>query len=321
MFGWIKKGGWQNSASHLLLLSKFRHGDAPKHYERAEHWESALKEKPQKAIQRFLKEEMLEPAGLTELLDFKFKVFDLKNMLKERQLKVSGRKSELIKRLIDSDEEGMIEATKNLEILKCSAEGEKLADYYLNEEKEKREKTEKEVLSLLKNREFSKAVRIIAKYESSQVFPRGLGIDWSNYSGESDVEALNVIFKKVPGILNGIDDGRLESIRLAAAMMQLWGTNRASPWLPNDLETGIHLDRDAAARMLIFHASHLMNMKLYKESGVKNVEILGVDDANTCPACRKISGKKYNIDKVPELPNPHCTSEIGCRCTTVAGDF
>ena len=68
--------------------------------------------------------------------------------------------------------------------------------------------------------------------------------------------------------------------------------NKASPRLPDDIETGIHLERDVAARMLVFHASHLRNMKQYKEAGVKTVEVLGVDDANTCPACKKISGKK-----------------------------
>lgn len=321
MFTWFGKKDWQNSSPHLLLLSKFRHGDAPKGYEHAEYWESALKEKPQKAIQRFLKEEMLEPAELTELLNFKFKVSELKRMLKKRQLKVSGCKSELIKRLIGSDEEEMTEITKDLEILKCSIEGERLADYYLKEEKRKREKAEKEVIRLLRHREFLKAIRIVTKFESSQVFPRGLGVDWNNYSGESDVDVLQVIFGKIPGILNGIDEGCLESLRLAAAMMQLWGTNRVRPWLPNDLKTGIHLDGDVAARMFVFHALHLRNIKQYKNAGIKTIEILGINDANACSACRKISGKKYNINKVPELPNPNCTSEIGCRCTTVASDF
>lgn len=321
MFNWFGKKDWQNSSSHLLLLTKFRHGDDPKRYKYAEYWESALKEKPQRAIQRFLKERMLEPAELTELLNFKFKVSELKRMLKKRLLKVSGCKSELIKRLIDSDEEEMTKITKDLEILKCSMEGERLAEYYLKEEKGEREKAEKEVIKFLRHSEFLNATRIVIKYESSQVFPRGLGVDWNNYSGESDVEVLQVIFGRIPGILNGINEGCLESLRLAAAMMQLWGTNRASPWLPNDLKTGIHLDGDVAARMFVFHALHLRNIKQYKNAGIKTVEILSVDDANICPACRKISGKKYNINNIPELPNPHCTSEIGCRCITVASDF
>jgi len=321
MFRWLRKKDWKNSAPHLLLLSKFRHGDSPEHYERAEHWESVLKESSQKAIQGFVKDGTLEPAELPELVDFKFKVAELKNMLKERQLQVSGRKADLIDRLIENDREGMVEATKGLRILKCSEEGEKLANDYLNQEKEKREKAEKEVLNLLGKRSFSKAVKVVAEFEASQVFPRGFGIDWSSYSGESDVEDLNTIFGRIPGILKGLDEDRLERLRFAAAMMHLWGTNKASPWLSDDFETGIYLERDAAARMLVFHASHLRNIKQYKEAGVKTVEILGVDDANTCPACKKISGKKYRIDKVPELPNPDCTCEIGCRCTTVAGDF
>lgn len=321
MFDWLRKKDWKNSPPHLLLLSKFRRGDSLEHYKRAEHWETVLAEPPQKAIQRFVKDGMLEPGQLHELVGFKSKVTELKNMLKERKLQVSGRKADLIDRLIENDREGMVEATKGLRILKCSEEGNKLANDYLGQERNKREKAEEEVLNHLQERSFSKAVKVVAAFEASQVFPRGLGIDWGSYSGKSNAERLNTIFGRMPRILKGIDESRLEGLRFAAAMMHLWGTNKATPWLPDDFETGIYLEKDAAARMLVFYASHLQDVMRYKEAGVKTVEILCADDANTCPSCKTISGKKYRIHKAPELPNPDCTCEIGCRCTTVARDF
>lgn len=321
MFGWLTKQDWKSSAAHLLLLSKFRYGSFPEHYTDAEHWKSALEEEPAKAIRKFIEGGMLERAGLNELLDFKFKIADLKKMLKERHLKVSGRKSELIERLVANNAEGMIERTKDVGLFRCTAGGAELAGKYLTQEKEKREEAENGVLSLLKKCEFSKAVRIVIEFERSQVFSRGLGIDWDTHSGESDIQALRAIFGEKPGILKDIDEGRLEILRLGAAMMQLWGTNSAKPWLPEDFETESHLDVHAAARMLVFHASHLRNMGQYEKAGVKTVEVLGAGDDNTCPACREISGKKYKLAKVPELPNPSCTCEIGCRCTTVVGDF
>ena len=106
-----------------------------------------------------------------------------------------------------------------------------------------------------------------------------------------------------------------------SAMMQLWGTNMAWHWLPDGFETGIQLDSDAASRMSVFHATHLRNMAGYKEARVKTVEVSSVDDGVTCSECRKISGKKYKLENVPELPYAKCTCEIGCRCTTIAGEF
>lgn len=321
MFDWLRKRDWKNSSSHLLLLSKFMEGDSPDHYMDAEHWKSALNESPKKAIKGFVKDGMLEPAELTQLMDFKFKVSELKSMLKNRQLKMSGRKVNLIDRLIENDAPGMEKATNDISVFKCSEGGKILVNDYLYKAKEERERAEKIALNLLKERSFKKSVEVVARYEASQVFPRGLGIDWNCNSGKTDIEVLNTIFGKPPSILNDVDDRRLENLRLAAAMMHLWGTNSPSHWLPDDFDTEIYMESDVVARMLVFYALHQRQMKYYKQAGVRTVEILTIDDSNTCSACKKLSNKKYIIDKVPELPNPNCTCKIGCRCTAVAKDL
>lgn len=312
---------WRDSRPHLLLLSKFLRGDSSVRYVNADYWESVLNEGAEIAIQHFLKEGMLEPAGLRELLDFKYKATELKSMLKERGLKISGRKSEIIERLISGDKDGMLDATKDVDLCRCTAAGKELADAYLNEEKAKRTNAERDVRNLLDKRDFPGAIRIVASYEATQVFSRGVGIDWKNYTGDRDVEALKVIFGKTPRILTGIKDDVLQRVRVGAAMMQLWGTNTTKSWLPDHTETGIYFDADTAARMLVFHASHLRTIEQCKRAGIKMIEILGTDDGNACSSCAQISGKKYKAEEVPEIPHPECTSEIGCRCTAVTGDF
>lgn len=311
----------QTSRTHLLLLTKFLTYDTPARYANAVYWEPVLKESAQKAIQRFLENGMLEPAGLHELLDFKFKATDLKSMLKERGFKVSSKKNDLIKRLLTGDYQGMLQATNEIQLYRCTVAGRNLAERYVKEEKEKRTKAESDVLNLLVKRNFREAVRVVATFETAQVFSRGIGIDWSTYSGERDVKALKVIFEKTPIILKSIRDDVLEKVRVGAAMLQLWGTNTIKPDLLGDSETGIHLDSDTAARMLIFYASHLRTIEQCRTAGISTIEILGTDDGSTCPACRRISGKKYNIDEIPEIPNAECTCEIGCRCTAVTGDL
>ena len=109
---------------------------------------------------------------------------------------------------------------------------------------------------------------IVTQYEASQVFPRGLGIDWKNYDVESGVESLKLIFERTPDILNGMEEEQLIELRRAAAMMELWGTNTAKHWLPDDFQTGIHLEGDVASRMLVFHASHIRNMQNYRSASL-----------------------------------------------------
>lgn len=317
----LKETDWKSSPPHLLLLSKFVRGDSPTRYATAEHWKSVLNEEPKKAIQRFVEDEMLEPASLAELIDFKFKASELKDMLKARQLKVSGRKSEMIARLAESDMEGMVAATSDVQLLRCTSEAARIAGKYVAHEQERRTVTENEVLRLLERREHVKAVRAVVAFEATQIFSRGLGINWSDYDGSSDIKALKTIFERKPRILGNISNDRLENLRVSAGMMQLWGTNTAAPWLPQDFTTGIHLDADSAARMLVFYASHLRAMEQYKEAGVRTAEVMAVEDNLTCSACHGINGKKYRLDAAPELPYPNCTCEIGCRCTTVAADF
>ncbi|NLW34435.1 MAG: SAP domain-containing protein [Syntrophorhabdus aromaticivorans] len=250
---------------------------------------------------------------------YKFKASDLKSLLKESGLKVSGRKEELIQRLIDNNAKAMSEATQDIEVYKCTTAGMQLAQNYLDAEKEKKTAAEQEVLNLLIREECAEAVRAVIQYEASQVFPRGIGIDWKSYDGTSDVEALKIILNSIPTILQHVDGDRLKQLCLAAGMMHLWCTNTARHWLPEGFNTGIHLDGDAACRMFVFYASHLRDMNSYRQAGARTVEVLCVDDS--CSECRKISGKKYLLENVPELPYVKCTDENGCRCTTVVREF
>lgn len=318
---WLKKPDWRKSPPHLLLLSKFLGGDSPSRYVGAEHWQSALKEDPIKVIRLFIDDKALEPASLFETMDVKYKATELRDLLKARQQKVSGRKPELIARLMESDKKGMVAATRDLEVLKCSTEATRLAKAYLEGERQRREAMANKVFRLLESRDYANATQAVATFEATRVFPRGIGIDWNNYNSDSDVTALKVIFERTPQLLTKINGSHLDTIRLAAGMMQLCGTNAAAAWLPKDFSTGIHLETDSAARMLIFHAAHLRNMEQYNEAGVKTVKISGVGDNLTCNACRDIDGKQYATASAPELPYYNCTCEIGCRCLVVAEDF
>lgn len=318
---WLRRKNWRDSGPHLLLLSKFCDGDSPDKYVNSEDWESVLGEKPIKAIRRLHDESILQLASLPRLLDYKFTAAELKSMLKENGKKVSGSKAQFIQRLIENSSPGLRDIVKTTTVYECTSQGADVAQKYLDEQGDRRLLIERDTMSMLSEREFGRAVRLMSKYEATQVFPRGIDIDWNSFDAKPMVESLNIIFGEPPEILNGLNPNRLETLQVAAGMMELWGVGDARRWATDDFDTGIRLDAKVAARMLCFHAAHIRRIKEYGDSElqgfVTGVEISGIEDGRHCDICKAASGKKYKLGQVPELPLAKCMSEVGCRCMAI----
>jgi len=308
---------WRKSQAHLLLLTHFIYPNTAQQFAKADYWKDVLGETPQQAVKRFEDEGVLVTPGLPEHLEYKYKVSELRAMLKQRGLPVSGRKADLTARLVEADPAGMKKATTGLTLLRYSDRGQEIARQYLAAEKEKREAAEREVLAMLREGRFREASLLVSSYEANQVFSRGINIDWKNHDPSRDVAVLKGIFGGRPKILARLDHGKLEPLRLAAGMMLLWGSGEAKSWLPTDFETGLAMDNAAAARMLLFFGYHQADLEWYREVGIKSVQIITVNDGHSCEACRKLAGSKYKLSEVPELPCEKCTSDLGCRCTHV----
>lgn len=307
---------WQKSKSHWLMFSRFIRPQSPDDFTLSDAWKSVLGEPPQDAIKRFIKEGLIVPADLGALISYRYKVSELKDLLRQYGLPTSGRKDEMIQRLVVAAPDIMKKATSGLIVYICSAHGNKLAEEYLFSEKQKRIGVEQQVFKYLKKREFREASVTVASFEADQVFARGLGIDWKHHNPNRDIRILNTIFTNKPKILTRLEDDKLEELRLGAAMMALWGKSEAHQWLPLNFDTGLAFDNDTTARMFLFYAIHKATLEDYRHSNViKGVEIVAAQDA--CDACKKLAGIKYAFSEMPELPNEHCTSETGCRCIEI----
>jgi len=244
-------------------------------------------------------------------------------------LPISGNKSKLILRLIESDPDGMKAYVSGLKVLICSEKACQIAEAYLTIERDKRHEVEQQILRSLQKRRFTKASLICASFEAEQVFPRAIlssDGDWRNpevnrkfwqkFDPAEDMEILQIMFSSNPKILRNLNIGCLEHLRLAAGVMYLWGARDVKKdLLPADLETGLVMNGISAARMIMYHARNQVRLAQYREWGCKSVEILTGNDVWTCEACKKIGDKKYKIDKVPELPYEKCTCDVGCRCS------
>lgn len=308
---------WRKSPAHHLLLTKFLYPQDADRLARSEDWKKALGEDPSKAIRRFMEEGLLESIELTELVDKRYRVSDLREMLRQRGLETAGRKDELISRLIGADPEGMKRAVSGMMFLRCSPQGRQIAEEYLAREQTKREQVEQEVISALKRRSFRDAVLKIASYEAEQVFPRGMGIDWKHYDPSNDVEMLQVIFQTKPRRLSFLTDAQLENVRVAAGMRVLmWDVGQAVKWLEANQTTELGISCEMAVFDLESSARFRVEIARLRQLGYKWVRIHTCNDSHVCEACKRLSSKRYSIERVPDLPYEKCTSEV-CRCWVV----
>lgn len=308
---------WEKSNSHWLLLTKFINARAQDYFSGMENWESALGEKPSQSIKRFINEGLIGPADLENTLSCKYSLSELKKLSKQYGLPVSGKKIDIIKRLLATAPEAMKKSVAGLPILQCLPKGKEMAEEYLMVQDEKRSYVEAQVLEYIKQGMYRKACLTMGAFEAEQVFPRGLGINWINYNPDREVGLLNLIFKNRPKILSGVTDNDLNILRLGASMMILWGVNSAKKWLPTDLSLNLPFDNDTAARMVSSHALYKSHIAQHKENSdvIKSVEILTAPDS--CDECKKFAGKRYSLNNLPELPHEKCTHKNGCRCTVV----
>lgn len=296
---------WKDSSSHFNLLLAF---DKPRDIKQVLDWSwprQTLQEKTEVAIERFIQEGMLIPATVEESLNRLFQVAQLKKLLSERALSVSGSKVELIERLITHDNQGMKKIVGN-SVYKCS-------DVALNLIAERKQKIEEEI--------------DVAKQQTFDAFKTGnpksackIYETFRRRSTEStykisiyDVEELQFVITSNPKVLSGLSPQDLKALQLAACMKTLWKTESPEKWLPETF-TSPFKNNTIPINYLIRNAEFQRRLSSTREFS-KQVKInFHSGDIDSCSLCLALNGKVFNVDAVPELPIPGCTSETGCMC-------
>ena len=309
------------SPAHLLFLSKFLNLHTVEDLVKSDNWEGVLKELPQQTINRFISSGMLTHADLNGHLAYKFKVTELKNMLKQRDMSVSGRKEDLIVRLVQSDADGMKRHVVGLNVIHCTEQGRVVIEQYLNSEKEKRARLERQTMEAIQKRRFKEASQLVAAFEAEQVFHREPSADTENHDPSHDVAMLNCIFDSIPKKLINLNVEIMEHLRVAAGMMHLWGVNCGKEWPSINEITRLGISNESAIDTLFFYAKYRYEITNYKRIGVKTVRIRTCNDSLVCEACQKIASRHHKLSEVPELPYERCTCELGCRCWISVVEF
>ncbi len=293
--------------AHRLALSRFlapcnAHGSIP------EYWESALGEPPQQIVDRFVAARWLVPAGLGACIDHIFTVPALHGFLKARGLKVSGRKADLIDRIIAADQAGMEQAVSHADLLEVAPSIRPTVEGFVAAAKAEQIEAMEKSLLLLREGRLEDAVRAMARYEAGRVFPRGMGMDWSSLDTvELFADVVRIIFTEVPArLVSRIPENGLLAIRLAASMRQLWGKDNVLGLMDALPQSYKRFESRIAVFVYCHYAWEKRRLNRMRSDGVKRVEIQG-DESTSCPACRRLIGKTYPIGQVPDLQPARCS--------------
>jgi len=311
--------------SHLEILEKFLKPtsiDSLVNGWWGKNWWEITKKPLAKAIEKLIKGKYLETPILSSIMDYNFKLSELKELCKQRELKLSGKKAELIERLISFDEKGMSKLVENMDVYTCSQSGRKLADDYIETKRLEFDLAEKNVIKALEERNFIQATRTMINYESKQFFPRGMGINWKREKEEKYLPILTRIFDSTPKVLANTNKDKLEYLRVISGRNYLLSPNN---W---DLLSGLEnvseiYDNQTCVNLLYSYARNRTELEnfhklvsQYKNPGIQyRVKVNTCNDELVCEECKKAARKSYSLSgDIPELPHLSCKSEHGCRC-------
>lgn len=292
---------------HSLLITRFLRPAIPRFEGDISAWTSALGETPESVIDRFKRANFLVPFApstpemLTEGIGGIYGVAQLKAMLKSRGLKVSGKKSELISRLVGADCAGLTRDVAALGLFHCSEAGRHLAAEF----EKRKDAAYISALSALTKRDYRCVIRAYDEIEKELGFPR------PEYSGTLKPEFIELLMTLAPRILEGCSGEVMARLRTAMALQYVAGRH-APPHMLRDVVTGIQLDAETAARMIYFFARHTEDIQQWKQLGITHVTHLATSDS--CDFCARQNGRKWNLGDAPELPAAECTDSYGCRC-------
>lgn len=292
-------------------------------------WESVLGSPVSEVIDLFKREcliSRLDPdSDLFRIASIALQVPQIKELLRGMNAKVSGTKDVLLKRCIELSRQSVRSIIPEESYWVATPRGGEVVDIYLQIKREALINCEDDVLISLANRDYSAAAKRRANYNSTLVFPPGMGCSWSDWDTKRDVEILDYIYSKKPMALALYHPNEINDARLLAALMHLFGGKVSSRLYglasasPNDGTAGIksqeRKQNERIARLLLFYAIGQVNLSQWKSDGHGFVRVSPCD--SSCDSCKELAKRSYPLSNAPQLPNSLCSSPSGCRCSYI----
>jgi len=236
----------------------------------------------------------------------------LKSVLRFFNLKMSGKKTDLINRILENTLELDVRSLDEYSDFYVLTElGQRLVmESFTRFEQERLEFFEKAV-KLINDGELNQAYRMICKRNAEMPVPPGLGCDWGSRYKNGLGKPEEQIY------LSMLNSDYCVYTSAVAIYINMSGESFFSV-VKNCHKAEslrcVELEEVCTVSTLI---SVEIDFRGYEDLDIEKYQYLGTLDKDTCPVCRKLDGKIYYV-KDREIGVNCPPMHKGCRCTTVA---
>ena len=242
---------------------------------------------------------------------------NLKQILRAHNLKVSGKKQELVNRILQNiDDLDVKNCPVYSDFYILTKKGHEIADNYYSRFEMERIDFFKRAIELIQSQNFNDAYRMICKRNAENPVPPGMGCDWEKwyYEGLTNEDESNFLYQ-----LNNSSD----KLMMAASIYDVMsgeGVQKIQFYIRHafNVETNIisnDISLDVQYNVSKYYNQHTIDS--YNNADIIEYCFLASLDGNTCPICGALDGKIFSISEMQvgvNCPPMH----KGCRCTTIS---
>lgn len=247
-------------------------------------------------------------SSLDRRIEATYRIKDIKPILKERGLPVSGKKALLVQRLVDSG----FEPDENVpEVYECTDSGKAKALDWANRRDVAIRQAIDQAIELLRNGHIRQAMKVAHNFNDQWPTMQDIALRFNPMAIPGDpkraVRQIEIILSSRPTLLGGTDSANLECVRMAVSLLRI-GLPR--PGIEIAMEGYVESDGISAHRAVEILSTYAHNLgEIERMQTVCNQAELNFIEP--CSQCAQLDGKTYSLKALPELPNPQCI-DSGC---------
>ena len=307
-----------------LFLAEFRNGSSVTWISDKEYYKTKIYSfylgDLKKIISSLTKDGLLRLMTPEEIFSKDNKITDLKEECKKRGLKVSGKKDELVARIMEADPDLRKNLEKQNDQLICTTTGQIAVNEFYERMKQQEKDLQTLVFALFEEKRYKDAANAVEQIRNRRVFP-----DWwmddftSQLSLDVEEKEVEMIWKETPKALSGLKKAFLDKARFWISWDMLWGTNHIREFEkePTNVD-GLSIGQVMQA-LMIYATGKRQLADLQKTRVFKGVRIVGLaKDTVLCPECQKLTNKVYDLKKAPVIPNEKCQNPAPCPLSYIA---
>lgn len=246
-------------------------------------------------------------------------VNELRGLLKQNKLKLTGKKADLISRILSTYPGSLAQYLPKEAHFIATEKGCSAVASRTKRRKLQKELCELNILKLAKEKDSLEIIRIWNEFSEGEPFLST--IDASRCPREVDILA-GIYHGKCLYLETRLAAQEIDALRPTAALKHICGKSlsprtldaiKASRTVFDTEKDGI--SQDVAERMLIFFACNHSRLKQLKQNGYHLVSTSCCSDS--CKHCIDLSQSVASIHNAPQLPHAGCSHSMGCRCTYI----